>query len=44
MEETIVFHEGLDHKEEYEKGEQLESALHSNPSLDEQEDNKPSDI
>ena len=44
MEETTVYHEGLNHKEEDGKGEQLETSLHSNPSFDEQEDNQPSDV
>ena len=44
MEETIVCHGRLNHKEEYEKGEQLEPPLHSNPSFYEQEDNHPSDV
>ena len=44
MEETTVWHEGLNHKEEDGKGEQLEPALLSNPSFDEQEDNHPSDV
>ena len=44
MEATTVCHEGLNHKEEDEKGEQLESALQSNLSFNEQEDNQPSDI
>ena len=42
MRKIVVFHEGLIHKEEYEKGEQLESALHSNPYFYEQEYNHPS--
>ena len=44
MEETTVFLEGLNHKEEDGKGEKLELALHSNPSFDEQEDNHPTDV
>ena len=44
MEETTIFHGRLNHKEEDEKGEQLEPAPHSNPSFYEQEDNQASDI
>ena len=44
MEKTIAFHEGLNHREEDGEVEQLELALHSNPSFDEQEDNQPSDV
>ena len=44
MEETSVCHEGLNHKEEDGKGEQLEPALDSNPSFNEQEDNQPNDV
>ena len=44
MEETTIFHEGLNHKEEDGMGEQLVPALHPNPSFDEQEDNHPSDV
>ena len=35
----MACHEMSNHKEEDEKGEQLEPSLHSNPSFDEQEDN-----
>ena len=41
-EKKIVFLKGLEPKEEDEKGEQLESALHSHPSFDEKDDNQPS--
>ena len=44
MEETSVCDGRLNHKEEDEKGEQLESALHSNLSFYEQEDNHPIDV
>ena len=44
MEETTIFHERLNHKEEDGKGEQLEPGLHSNHSFDEQEYNQPSDV
>ena len=44
MEETTVCHGRLNHKEEDEKGEKLESALHSNLSFYGQEDNQPSDV
>ena len=44
MAETTDFHGRLNHKEEDEKGEKLEPALHSNPSFYEQEDNHPTDV
>ena len=44
MEETTVFHGRLNHKEKDEKGEQLELAMHSNPSFYEQKDNHSSDV
>ena len=44
MRKTIVFHEGLNHKEKDEKGEQLESGLHSNPPFYEKEDGYPSNV
>ena len=44
MEETSVFNGRLNHKEEDEKGEQLEPSPHSNPYFYEQEDNHPSDV
>ena len=44
MEVTTVGHGRLNHQEEDEKGEQLASALHSNLSFYEQEDNHLSDV
>ena len=44
MEETTTCHEMSNHKEGDEKDEQLEPALHPNPSFDEKKDNQPSDV